>query len=280
MVYHSRSKDGDHRPPVGHVINSSLAENKNGRLRLLSFNIQVGIQTESFHHYLTRGWQHFLPSAKRVPQLDRIARLLADYDVVALQETDGGSLRSGFVNQVEYLARAARFPYWYLQRNRDLGLFAQHGNGLLSRPVPEYIEDHKLPGKIPGRGAILCCLRSGKDSLALVVVHLSLGTRDRFKQLAYLREIIADYKHVILMGDMNTQLHRLLQNSPLKNADLRSPAAGVKTYPSWRPTFSLDHILISPELSVNHAAAVDCNLSDHLPLAVEISLPYPCAVDH
>lgn len=272
MQYLDRSdRSGD--SPVGHDINPPIADKKNNRLRLLSFNIQVGIQTESFRHYLTRGWQHFLPSTRRVPQLDRIASLLADYDVVALQETDGGSLRSGFVNQVKYLADAAGFPYWYLQRNRDLGLLAQHGNGLLSRFVPEYIEDHKLPGKIPGRGAILCCLRSGEESLALVVVHLSLGSRARLKQLAYVREIIADYKHVVLMGDMNTQLHRLMGHSPLKYANLHSPAEEIKTYPSWRPTFSLDHILLSPELFVNHAVAIDCNLSDHLPVAVDISIP-------
>jgi|TARA_Y100000310_G_scaffold327653_1_gene394348 endonuclease/exonuclease/phosphatase family metal-dependent hydrolase len=255
-------------------------ENRGDRLRLLSFNIQVGIQTESFHHYFTRGWQHLLPTPQRIPQLDRIARLLTDYDVVALQETDGGSLRSGFVNQVEYLADVAGFPYWYLQRNRDLGMLAQNGNGLLSRAVPQYIEDHKLPGKIPGRGAILCCLRSGEESLALVIVHLSLGPKDRARQLAYLREMIADYRHVVLMGDMNTQLHPLLQQSPLKYADLHSPVAGVKTYPSWRPKLCLDHILLSSELSVNYAQTADCNRSDHLPIAVEISLPYRSSGRH
>ncbi len=36
-----------------------------GRLRLLSFNIQVGISTQRYHHYLTRGWQHLLPHAGR-----------------------------------------------------------------------------------------------------------------------------------------------------------------------------------------------------------------------
>src|SRR5690606_39819316 len=34
-------------------------------LKLLSFNIQVGINTQRYHHYLTRGWQHLLPHARR-----------------------------------------------------------------------------------------------------------------------------------------------------------------------------------------------------------------------
>ena len=104
-----------------------------GLLRLLSFNVQVGINTQRYHHYLTRSWQHLLPHAGRANNLQRIADLLADFDLVALQEVDGGSLRSGYVNQVEYLAQQGAFPYWYQQLNRNLGRFAQHSNGVLSR---------------------------------------------------------------------------------------------------------------------------------------------------
>ena len=55
------------------------------------------------------------------------------YDVVALQESDAGSLRTGFTNQTEYLARQSCFPYWLDQTNRHLGHFAKHSNGLLIR---------------------------------------------------------------------------------------------------------------------------------------------------
>ena len=47
-----------------------------GRLRLLSFNIQVGISTQRYHHYLTRSWQHLLPHAGRAGNLQRIGALL------------------------------------------------------------------------------------------------------------------------------------------------------------------------------------------------------------
>lgn len=245
-----------------------------GRIRLLSFNIQVGIHTQSYKHYVTRSWQHILPSVTRFGHLDRIASVISEFDVVALQETDGGSIRSGFVNQVKYLAEKADFPYWYLQRNRDLGMLAQHGNGLLTRFKPSQMEDHKLPGKIPGRGAVLCEFSFGNQSLCLVMMHLSLGRRDRIKQLSYIREIISDFEHVILMGDMNVHLGHLLDESPLRDAGLLSAAgAGLQTYPSWRPQRSLDHILISSELKVNHVEALDCHLSDHLPVAVDITLP-------
>ena len=104
---------GRHDPRVNehHLEPSGLPADS--RLRLLSFNIQVGISTERYRHYLTRGWQHLLPHTGRADNLQKIGNLLGDYDLVALQEADGGSLRSGYVNQVEHLAQLGAFPYWY-----------------------------------------------------------------------------------------------------------------------------------------------------------------------
>ncbi|WP_083725703.1 endonuclease/exonuclease/phosphatase family protein [Halopseudomonas pachastrellae] len=241
-------------------------------LRLLSFNIQVGINTQRYHHYLTRSWQHLLPHAGRQQQLRRVAQLLNEFDLVALQEVDGGSLRSGFVNQVEHLAREGAFPYWYQQLNRNLGRFAQHSNGLLSRYAPDLLEDHKLPGILPGRGAILTQFGQGEESLLVVMMHLALSTKGRANQLAYVRERIADHRHVVLMGDMNTHAEDLLEHSPLKGANLQAPDL-PGTYPSWRPARVLDHILISPSLEIDRVDVLPQAISDHLPVAMHIKLP-------
>lgn len=242
-----------------------------GRLRLLSFNIQVGISTERYHHYLTRGWQHLLPHPGRAGNLQRIGVLLGDYDLVALQEVDGGSLRSGYVNQVERLAELGAFPYWYQQLNRNLGRLAQHSNGVLSRLRPDQLEDHPLPGP-PGRGAVLLRFGEGPDALAVVNMHLALGARTRTRQLAYVRELIQGYRHVVLMGDMNTHAIDLLQHSPLRDLGLVAPQIDA-TFPSWRPQRCLDHILLSPELVLERVAVISQPISDHLPVAVDIRLP-------
>ncbi len=242
-----------------------------GLLRLLSFNIQVGISSGAYHHYLTRSWQHLLPHAGRGNNLQRIGDLLADYDLVALQEVDGGSLRSGFVNQVEHLADLGAFPYWYQQLNRNLGRLAQHGNGVLSRLQPSVLEDHPLPGP-PGRGAILLRFGEGPDALAVVTMHLALGGRTRTRQLAYIRELVGHYRHLVLMGDMNTHATDLLQHSPLRDLGLLAPQIEA-TFPSWRPQRCLDHILLSPSLALERVAVVSQPISDHLPVAVDIRLP-------
>lgn len=244
---------------------------QNGRLRLLSFNIQVGISTERYHHYLTRGWQHVLPHQGRAGNLQRIGDLLGDYDIVALQEADGGSVRSGFVNQIEHLARLGAFPYWYQQLNRNLGRFGQHSNGLLSRLRPTLLEDHPLPGPA-GRGAILLRIGEGDDAIAVVMMHLALGPRTRTRQLAYIRELISGYRHQILMGDMNTHAADLLENSPLRDLGLIAPQIEA-TFPSWRPQRCLDHILLSPGLELERFQVLAQPISDHLPVAVEIRLP-------
>ncbi|MEW8431623.1 MAG: EEP domain-containing protein, partial [gamma proteobacterium symbiont of Ctena orbiculata] len=109
------------------------------RLRLLSYNIQAGADTRRYHEYVTRGWKQMLPHKQQLDNLNRIAHLLKDFDVVGLQEVDSGSLRSGFIDQTAYLAEHAGFPYWYRQVNRRLGKLAQHSNGVLSRVEPSVI---------------------------------------------------------------------------------------------------------------------------------------------
>ena len=240
-------------------------------LRLLSFNIQVGIKTSRYRQYVTKGWKHVLPHLSRQQNLRRIADVVAGYDFVALQEVDGGSLRSGFVNQVEYLAARAGFPHWYAQLNRDLGLLAQHGNGLLTRVKPLSLEDHKLPGLIPGRGAIVARLPCQGADILVVLLHLSLGGVSRQAQLGYVGDLISGEDHAVVMGDMNGHLARLLWRSPLRHSLLRSAAAPEPTWPAWSPALALDHVLVTPGIRVEHHAVLDCQLSDHRPVAVTLT---------
>ena len=142
---------------------------------------------------MTRGWQHVLPHSQRSEKpRPHCINPLSHFDIVALQEADGGSIRTGHINQVRYLAEAAGFPYWYQQLNRNLGKLAQHSNGVLSQLKPQ-VEDHKLPGLLPGRGAIVLRYGSLQVPLVLVILHLSLGQRNN--QLSYIKELIKDYRH-------------------------------------------------------------------------------------
>ena len=242
-------------------------------LRLLSYNIQSGLTTYKYSQYLTRSWKHLVPVPSRMTNLDGIAQVLAGYDLVGLQEVDAGSLRSGFVNQVKYLADAAGFEHVFNQANRKIGMISQHGNALLSRLRPDAIAEHKLPGLIPGRGVLEIRFGSGSDALHVLILHLALGRRGRLQQIGFLTELAQDYHHVILMGDLNSRSDSPEMAVLLENIRLSEPTPGLRTFPSWQPDRQLDHILVSPSITVERVEVLDCAFSDHLPLAMQVRLP-------
>ncbi|HEB86396.1 MAG TPA: EEP domain-containing protein [Gammaproteobacteria bacterium] len=239
----------------------------------MSYNIQVGIATSRASHYVTGSWKHILPSAQRLPNLDRAARLIQQYDIVGLQELDAGSLRSNFINLAEYLAERADFPYWYHQVNRNLGQLAQHSNAFLSHFKPDRIENLKLPGIIPGRQAIMAVFESETDALAVFILHLALGRRARIRQLGYIAERVSDYPHAIVMGDLNCRDDSREMQLLFRKTRLREPSDKMCTFPSWCPQHHIDHILVSADLTVKNACALRHEVSDHLPLTMEIELP-------
>jgi len=252
--------------------NEGVADSER-RLRLLSYNIQAGIATSRFRHYVTHSWKHVLPCPERRDNLDRISQVVHHYDVVGLQEADAGSLRSGYINITEYIATRSGFPYWYDQTNRNFGVFAQHSMGILSRLRATEVSEQRLPGAIPGRGALIVRYGKGPDSLALVLVHLALGRRARMAQLAFVGEISREFRHVIVMGDLNCRSDSPELVHLIDRAGLREPAHDLHTFPSWRPSRNIDHILVAPTIHVNAVNVLNYPLSDHLPIAMEVTLP-------
>lgn len=256
-----------------HVPDATATGNTGQKLRILSFNIQTGITTERYHHYFTKAWKHVLPHPKRFRNLDRIADFVREYDLVGLQEVDAGSLRCGFVNLTEYVAHRAGFPFWYDQTNRKLGGVARHAIGMLSRFQCAEIIEHRLPGPIPGRGALSMRFGQGDDALLVMIIHLALGKRTRLMQLDYIAEQVNNAKHVILMGDMNFHSESDEMEFLINRTLMTEPIHGLHTWPSWRPRKSIDHILVSPTMQVDHIRVLDFPVSDHLPISMEITLP-------
>ena len=241
------------------------------RLRLLSFNVQAGIGTQKFHQYVTHSWRHVVAHRNSVAYLDRIADVVRDYDIVGLQEIDGGSLRSGFVNQLRHIADRGGFPWWHQQVNRDLGRLGQFSNGMRSSFVRHIGEDHRLPGP-PGRGAVIARYGNPEHPLVVVNLHLALGERVRNRQLDYVCNLVQHATHVVIMGDLNLSAD-MLRHSPLARLGLQDITEPLLTYPSWRPDRHIDHILVSPSLRIEHVEVLDCTLSDHRPVAMELRLP-------
>lgn len=244
-------------------------------LKLLSFNIQAGSSTEKYRHYITRSMQHLLPHPRKARNLNDIAKLATEYDLVALQEVDAGSLRTGFTNQVHYLAERGEFPYWSHQANRRLGRIAETSNGLLSRMEPSGVIDHRLPGAA-GRGALEVRFGRARDGLRMIIAHLSLSARARKEQFEYLADVIEDHPHVVMMGDFNCTLESGECHTLFAHSTLCAPKDPPYTFPSWAPQRAIDHILLSKSLTMKSLETLPLLVSDHLPLATTVALPESC----
>ena len=255
-------------PPV-----AAPAARDRQRLRLLSANIQAGSSTRGYHDYVARSWSHVLPAGNKRGSLDAIARLAGEHDIVGLNESDPGSLRSGFTNQTHYLAQAAGFDYWSHQPNRRVGGVASSANGLLSRLEPREVIDHALPGRISGRGVLMARFGEGDDGLLIAIVHLSLGAASRASQLAFVAELLHDHPHAVLMGDFNCPVDRPEMQALFRSTRLQPPDCVVPTFPSWRPQRAIDHILIGDGLSCANACAMPAAFSDHLALSLDLHIP-------
>ncbi|HVQ32847.1 MAG TPA: endonuclease/exonuclease/phosphatase family protein [Lysobacter sp.] len=243
------------------------------RLKLLSANIQAGSSTRRYTDYATRSWSHVLPAGNKRGALDAIAQLAGQHDIVGLNESDPGSLRSGFTNQTHYLAQRGGFAYWSHQPNRSVGGFASSANGLLSKLEPVEVHDHPLPGRVRGRGVLVAQFGNGREGLAIAVAHLSLGAGSRLSQLSFIAELLHDHPHAILMGDFNCDPDRPEMQQLYKRTRLQPPALCVPTFPSWRPQRAIDHILTTADLKVASMEAFAAAASDHLALAAEIDVP-------
>lgn len=243
------------------------------QLRLLSFNIQAGTATTSYHSYVTHSWRQILPHSQRTENLDSIASLIKSYDMVALQEVDSGSLRSGFINQSRYIAGHSGMPYWCHQSNRKVGNVAYAGNGFLSRYEPDAVDEYRLPGPIPGRGSLVLRYGQGADSLTVAVLHLALGKRARKQQLEFLSDKLESADRLIVMGDLNAPVTSPETEAFCARLELATPTIDLPTYPSWQPQRAIDHIMLSKGLSSFDARVVPVCFSDHCPVELRVDLP-------
>ena len=242
-------------------------------ISVMSYNVQVGINSGHLHHYFTHSWKHVIPHSQRIVNMNHIAKIIQSHDIVGLQEVDAGSLRSNFINLTEYLAERSHFPYWFHQVNRNLGRIAQHSNGMVSRIKPSEVQSLKLPGFIPGRRAIMAKFETSGDPIVFFILHLGLSGRARLNQLSFIADYVNEYKHAVVMGDMNCRPGSDEMNMLFNKTNLHEPAEEKHTFPSWKPQHNIDHILVTSDLKVSNMHVNTQQFSDHLPISLKITLP-------
>jgi endonuclease/exonuclease/phosphatase family metal-dependent hydrolase len=240
-------------------------------LRILTYNLQVGLRTSRYGDYVRGAWRHALPGFGPTGLHDA-AQLVRDHDFVAIQEADAGSFRTRFTNQMEFLAGAADYPYHGLAVTRDLHPVARHCLGFLSRWPARIVDDHALPGPFPGRRALHVEFTVHGRSLSAFIVHLSLGRAAQDRQIEHVAGIATLDQPTMILGDFNCEPRVLRDHPALQRAGFAVPEHRIATYPSWAPRRSLDHIILSPHLEMRRIETLPQAASDHLAVRGEIAL--------
>ena len=256
------------------IQGSKEIETKSQIIRLLSYNLQVGINSSRYSDYITQSWRHLLPDLDKSDNVTRAANWLSKYDVVALQEVDAGSLRSLYINHIELLAKKGGFPHYHQQQNRNLAGLAAHANGLLTKYQSSQVREHKLPGRISGRGALEIDIDSNGCNIKIISAHLALGQKSRKLQLEYIANLVQDSEHFVFMGDMNCKKETVLNAFNNANINVTRNSLLSPTYPRWKPKHCYDQIWVSEGINIIKSQVLNLGVSDHLPVSMEIEVPF------
>jgi endonuclease/exonuclease/phosphatase family metal-dependent hydrolase len=238
------------------------------RLRIITYNI----------HRCIGGDRKISP--------ERIAEVIAVHqpDIVALQEVDYGQVRPTLYDQAATIAERLNFETFWIERERC-------GNAILSRYPMKMVKAGGLhrPRRwhtLARRGALWVEIEAFGARIQIINTHLGLTPASRLNQARVL--VGPEWLNspecrspVILCGDFNTQsgstVFRLLEERLRYIETSKVNGQKEKSWPSFHPLLSIDHMFISGDLAVESVSVPADGLvriaSDHLPLFVEVSLP-------
>lgn len=186
-------------------------------------------------------------------------------DVLALQEVDVRVPRSGFVDQVDVVARATGMRAVF-GRTCRVGVVGRYGNALFSRFPMTDVSCVRLPrvGRNEVRGVILARI----EEVTVAATHLSVHPAENVRQLDFVLEALTSLPRPwLLVGDLNRRPEQLdaVAAAGLTLADLSAP-----TFPAHAPDRRIDHIATA-DLSVASVEVLsEQEVGDHRPLAVTV----------
>lgn len=240
-------------------------------MRLATFNLKHGARFDGY-----RGRPEAVAQA--------CASLQAD--VLALQEVDRGTVRSGFTDMARVAAEACGMMLVY-RKTMDFHV-GSYGNALLIKEGIQIVGDpevlamrggYRFKRRVGGRilhgctyeprNAILATLDTGDRAVTVVNTHLSTEKELRQKQLSdIVVRVSGTAGAVAVMGDLNMngqQAQKILHGSLLH---LTSPS--LATFPSPEPNRAIDHIAVRG-LEITNMETRELPVSDHRALFADIA---------
>ena len=207
----------------------------------------------------------------------RIAQTVEEYapDIVCFQEIHqrfpGGDLTDEPHRLTELLGGVFVF-----QRNIELG-FGGYGIGIWTHHAVRQVEKRFLPSVGERRGMLYAELEREGQAFGVACTHWGLKSAERLSQAGAMSAYLTEKRLPLLIaGDLNDVtespcVRALMDALELTDADVQGNRL---TYPADLPTHRIDFAFASPQFTVKHVEVGTSQASDHLPLVVDLNLPF------
>lgn len=226
--------------------------------------------------------------------VDRIVEVLrrCEADVFALQELFVHGPLGAQGDQPSEIAR--RLGMECVFTATVVGRERRYGHGLLARGPVRLLQHGRLPTLdhrpwVERRSALWAAVGiGGEREMHVLTTHLGLDRRERAVQVDALLGTRwlggrREHRPMIVCGDLNcmpySRVYRRLTNEYRDVQHRRGRLRPRGTWPSLLPVMRIDHLLVSRDVHVRHAAVGRWPLarlaSDHLPVVATIELPDP-----
>ncbi|MEH0974916.1 endonuclease/exonuclease/phosphatase family protein, partial [Micromonospora sp. CPCC 205546] len=210
---------------------------------------------------------------------DALARAVAGADIVALSEVDRGWLLNGGHDTLDLLAERLDMPYVFAPAADPLW-----GDAVLSRWPLDAARTRPLPavGAPTGAQALGITVDFSEGvRLAVVATHLQPPPgEDPVVQARAVADFALRYaagRPLVVAGDLNTEPGdpAFVEFTRAGLVDALAAARPLPTSPADAPRQQIDHIFVTSDVAAGDAAAPPGTASDHLPVAVTLTLPPP-----
>ncbi|WP_316840649.1 endonuclease/exonuclease/phosphatase family protein [Pedobacter gandavensis] len=217
------------------------------------------------------------PAQPSVIDLQAIAEVINKEapDLVALQELDVHTKRSGSVDQVKKLAELCGM-YAFFSKGIDFE-GGEYGVAILSKFKINHTERFPLPFKEGIKAeqrslAIINVTLPDGSLLDFACSHLDLNNVHRLLQVAEINRILGDRKNnVILAGDLNLEANTPAMKILEQHFTRSCQGNCAPTIPDLNPNKEIDFILLKKGSAfkvMKHQVIPDIHASDHLPVVV------------
>lgn len=193
-----------------------------------------------------------------------------DADIISLQEVEQYSVRSGFENQLQIIARELNMNGVFFPSLSYLGFY--YGNATLSRfPIMDSVH-HPLRSQYENRSMMLVNIQLSENQTMYVLnTHLGLNYEERARDIEVIYELLHTLDSpYILTGDLNSTPDQ--QEYTIWTDILHQSNKGQTIQTYYSREWQIDYIFHSDHFTVLESLAVKSDASDHFPVVALLEM--------